>query len=173
MVVIDFDALTDSIPELWDDERRQPVLDRIRRANADGRPLPAEVAALLVCDGSMQRLIVDPYGRPLDLGRATPVVSSAQRTALTVRDGGCGFPTCDRPARHCDAHHLRHWHNGGLTNLDNLVLLCRHHHRLVHGPWWELGRDPTTGVITAERRGPGSDRVVTYRRDPRGVVFTS
>jgi Domain of unknown function (DUF222)/HNH endonuclease len=173
VVVIDFDALTDSIPELWDDERRQPVLDRIRRSNAEGRPLPAEVAALLVCDGSLQRLVVDSNGRPLDLGRATPVVSTAQRTALAVRDGGCGFPTCDRPGHHCDAHHLRHWRKGGSTNLDNLVLLCRHHHRLVHGPWWDIGRDPTTGVVTAERREPGSDRVVTYRRDSRGVVFTS
>ncbi len=173
VVVIDFDSLTDSIPELWDDERRQPVLDRIRRTNAEGRPLPAEVAALLVCDGSMQRLVVDPNGRPLDLGRATPVVSSAQRTALSVRDGGCGFPTCDRPGHHCDAHHLRHWRKGGATNLDNLVLLRRHHHRLVHGPWWSLRRDPVTGVVTAERREPGSDRVVTYHRDHRGVVFTS
>jgi HNH endonuclease len=68
----------------------------------------------------------------LEVGRATRVVSPAQRTALAVRDGGCVFPGCDRPPAWCDAHHLRHWLHGGTTDLANLVLLCRAHHRAVH-----------------------------------------
>jgi Domain of unknown function (DUF222)/HNH endonuclease len=70
--------------------------------------------------------------QPLEVGRATRVVSPAQRTALAVRDGGCRYPGCDRPPAWCDAHHLRHWLHGGPTDLGNLVLLCRAHHRAVH-----------------------------------------
>jgi Domain of unknown function (DUF222)/HNH endonuclease len=70
--------------------------------------------------------------QPLEVGRATRVVSAAQRTALAVRDGGCRYPDCDRPVAWCDAHHLRHWLHGGPTDLGNLVLLCRTHHRAVH-----------------------------------------
>ena len=70
--------------------------------------------------------------QPLEVGRATRVVSAAQRTALAVRDGGCRYPDCDRPVAWCDAHHLRHWLHGGPTDLGNLVLLCRRHHRAVH-----------------------------------------
>jgi Domain of unknown function (DUF222)/HNH endonuclease len=69
---------------------------------------------------------------PLEVGRATRVVSPAQRTALAVRDGGCVVPGCDRPPGWCDAHHLRHWLHGGPTDLANLALLCRAHHRAVH-----------------------------------------
>jgi len=70
--------------------------------------------------------------QPLEVGRATRVVSPAQRTALAVRDGGCRWPGCDRPPAWCEAHHLRHWLHGGATDLGNLVLLCRAHHRAMH-----------------------------------------
>jgi hypothetical protein len=70
--------------------------------------------------------------QPMEVGRATRVVSPAQRTALAVRDGGCVFPGCDRPLAWCEAHHLRHWLHGGATDLGNLVLLCRTHHRAIH-----------------------------------------
>ena len=49
-----------------------------------------------------------------------------------LRDGGCAFPGCDRPPRWCDGHHIRHWTDGGHTALTNAVLLCGHHHRLIH-----------------------------------------
>jgi hypothetical protein len=80
--------------------------------------------------------------QPLDVGRTTRVVQPAQRTALAVRDGGCVFPGCDRPLAWCEAHHLVHWLDGGPTDLDNLVLLCRAHHRAVHEGGWRLVRGP-------------------------------
>jgi hypothetical protein len=89
-----------------------------------------------------------PPTQPLEVGRATRTVSRAQRTALVVRDGGCGFPGCDRPQSWCEAHHLRHWLHGGPTDLANLTLLCRAHHRAVHEGGWQLGRDPD-GRLTA------------------------
>jgi Domain of unknown function (DUF222)/HNH endonuclease len=80
--------------------------------------------------------------QPLDVGRATRVVQPAQRSALAVRDRGCVVPGCDRPLAWCDAHHLWHWVDGGPTDLANLALLCRAHHRAVHEGGWQLTRGP-------------------------------
>ena len=68
----------------------------------------------------------------LDLGRTARYANRAQRRALTARDRGCAFPGCDRPHHACDAHHITWWEHGGPTDLDNLVLLCRFHHTLIH-----------------------------------------
>jgi hypothetical protein len=86
--------------------------------------------------------------QPLEVGRTSRVVTAAQRTALAIRDGGCVFPGCDRPLAWCEAHHLRHWLHGGPTDLANLALLCRTHHRAVHEGGWRLARDPD-GPLTA------------------------
>jgi hypothetical protein len=86
---------------------------------------------------------------PLDVGRATRVVAPAQRAALAVRDGGCVFPGCDRPLAWCDAHHLWHWVDGGPTDLANLALLCRAHHRRVHEEGWQLIRGPDGGFTAS------------------------
>jgi hypothetical protein len=57
-------------------------------------------------------------------------------------DGGCVLPACDRPLAWCEAHQVWHWVDGGPTDLDNLVLLCRAHHRAVHEGGWRLTRQP-------------------------------
>jgi hypothetical protein len=86
--------------------------------------------------------------QPLEVGRASRVITAAQRAALAVRDHGCVIPGCDRPLAWCEGHHLVHWLDGGNTDLDNLALLCRAHHRAVHEGGWRLGRDPD-GQLTA------------------------
>jgi hypothetical protein len=96
-------------------------------------PVDAAVARKLACEASVSRIVLGPRSEPLDVGRRTPVVPHALRRAVVVRDGHCRFPSCDRPHSWCDAHHVRHWADGGSTALNNLVLLCRRHHRLVHG----------------------------------------
>jgi Domain of unknown function (DUF222)/HNH endonuclease len=100
--------------------------------------------------------------QPLEVGRATRVIQAAQRAALAVRDGGCVFSGCTRPLAWCDAHHLRHWVDGGPTDLDNLALLCRAHHRAVHEGGWQLTRQPD-GQWTAT---PPHRRHPTARRHP-------
>jgi hypothetical protein len=95
--------------------------------------------------------------QPLEVGRATRVVQPAQRAALAVRDGGCVFPGCDRPLAWCDAHHLWHWADGGPTDLANLALLCRAHHRAVHEGGWQLIRGPD-GRFAAHPPDPGTGR---------------
>jgi hypothetical protein len=100
--------------------------------------------------------------QPLEVGRASRVVQPAQRSALAVRDGGCVFPGCDRSVAWCEAHHLRHWLHGGPTDLTNLALLCRTHHRSVHEGGWRLARGPD-GRLTASppHRTPGTHRQPT------------
>ena len=95
-------------------------------------PVPAELARQLACDASVMRVVLGARSEPLDVGRRTPVVSPAIRRAVILRDRHCRFPGCDRPQAWCDAHHVTHWADGGRTALDNLLLLCRRHHGLVH-----------------------------------------
>lgn len=103
-----------------------------RAALEDVGPISAETARRLACDASVTRVVTDARSMPLEVGRATKVVSPALRRALAVRDGGCAFPGCERPPGWCDAHHVKHWAEGGETGLSNLVLLCRPHHRVIH-----------------------------------------
>ena len=98
----------------------------------DAGRVTAEAARRLACDASVSRVITRGGSVPLEVGRRTPVVSPGLRRAVVVRDGTCRFPGCGRPRSWCDAHHAVHWADGGETNLSNLVLLCRPHHRMVH-----------------------------------------
>jgi hypothetical protein len=68
----------------------------------------------------------------LDLGRASRLVTPRLFLALCLRDRGCTFPGCSRPPSWCDAHHVKHWRDGGLTDLSNMTLLCPRHHTIVH-----------------------------------------
>jgi hypothetical protein len=96
--------------------------------------VPDAVARRLSCDASIRRVVMAGRSEPLDVGRRTPVVAPAMRRAVVIRDRTCRFPGCDRPHTWCDAHHVRHWADGGPTALRNLLLLCRRHHRAVHRP---------------------------------------
>jgi len=91
-----------------------------------------ETAFRLACDAGISRIITKGPSEPLDVGRRTRTIPPAIRRALIIRDGGCRYPGCDRPQRWSDGHLIKHWIHGGPTNLDNLVLLCRRHHRRVH-----------------------------------------
>src|SRR5664279_354626 len=104
-------------------------------------PLTAGAALRLACDATITPVLTAGPSEVLDLGRSVRLVSPAQRRALVVRDGGCVWPGCDRPPAFTDAHHLRHWIDGGATDLANLALVCRRHHRLVHAGW-ELAHRP-------------------------------
>jgi hypothetical protein len=96
-----------------------------------GAILTPAAARRIACDAAATQITRDG-GHTLDVGRTTRTIPPAIRTALIQRDQGCTHPGCHRPHRWCDAHHLIHWADGGPTNLDNLVLLCRRHHRMAH-----------------------------------------
>ncbi len=104
----------------------------------DGTDVSAETSRRLACDAGKVIMQHDSKGKILDVGRRTRTIPTAIRRALTVRDEGCQFPGCG--LRHCEAHHLKHWANGGETSLDNLVMLCRRHHRAVHEEGYRIER---------------------------------
>lgn len=82
--------------------------------------------------------VARPARVPLNLGRSQRLASPQQRAVLAVRDGGCTFPGCDAPTSWCDVHHVIEWDDHGLTDLDNLALLCRHHHGVTHRNGWTM-----------------------------------
>lgn len=92
----------------------------------------------LACDAAVLPAVLGGDSQVLDLGRQRRLINGPLRRALVLRDGGCAFPGCDRPPRWCDGHHIRHWADGGSTTLANAVLLCGHHHRLVHRGEWAV-----------------------------------
>ena len=117
----------------------QPApLTRERCQTSDGMPLPVAVVRRLACDAGVIPVVMGGASQVLDLGRRTRTVSTSQRNALIVRDGGCVFPGCDKPPSWCDAHHVIHWLKHGPSDLWNLVLLCSAHHHAVHEGGWGL-----------------------------------
>jgi hypothetical protein len=136
----------------------------------DGVAIAPETARRLACDSSMVS-ILELNGSPLSVGRKRRTIPPALRRALHARDRTCRFPGCEN-SRFVDAHHLRHWARGGETKLDNLLLLCRHHHRLVHErgfavqalPGGQIGfRRPDGAAIEHAPGAPRSDPVALVR----------
>jgi hypothetical protein len=108
---------------------------------ATGELSPATLRRL-ACDAEIIPAVLGTHSEPLDVGRTRRVVTPAIWAALVIRDRHCTFPACDRPPLMCHAHHLHHWVNGGTTSLDNLALLCGHHHRVIHHTPWKLRINP-------------------------------
>ena len=105
---------------------------------ADGEPLDPRTAAMLACDAHLSPVITRVDGDVLFAGRSTRLAPPGVRRVLVARDRGCIFRGCDAPPGHCDAHHIRHWQDGGETDVTNLALLCRRHHRMTHSRGWSL-----------------------------------
>jgi hypothetical protein len=112
----------------------------------------AATSRRLTCDCAVVEMHHNRCGATLDVGRRRRVISPALRRALQHRDRGCRFPGCGLTL--CDGHHVEHWADGGRTNLDNMLLLCRRHHRAVHEEGFrvELGLDGTPRFFRPDGR---------------------
>jgi hypothetical protein len=99
--------------------------------------IPGQVLARLTCNADLRLAVSHPDGHPADIGRRSRRVPADLRRALLLRDRSCRFPGCDQ-RRHLHAHHVVHWAADGPTNLDNLLMLCSHHHRFIHDRDWRL-----------------------------------
>ncbi len=98
----------------------------------DGSVIPGSLLEQWRCEAAMSRVLLDANEVMLSYGREERYANRELRRALAARDRGCAVPGCDRPPEHCDAHHIVFWENWGGTDIDNLVLQCRHHHRMIH-----------------------------------------
>ena len=131
-----------------------------------GTLLGPETIRRLACDGALIPAVLDTTGQPLWLGRTRRPFTSAQIRGLWLRDRNCSFPGCTAPATRCDAHHLRHWADGGPTDLSNGTLLCPRHHTIVHRDRLNATLTPT-GVHWDQR--PGSyDHALARAPTPEG-----
>ena len=121
----------------------------------------AETSRRICCDSNISPVVnrglspnwgQSPLNKTLNIGRKSRVIPPPMRRALRARDENCRFPGCTH--RHfIDGHHIRHWADGGETGLDNLVLLCRHHHRLVHEGGFACERSATGQLLFRDERG--------------------
>lgn len=120
------------------------------RCRLNGQRLTPETARELGCSAALTTILVDHFGLPLSVGRASRTATKAQRLALEIRDGGrCRYPGC--PSRFVDAHHIVEWERLGPTDLANLVLLCRRHHRQIHHAGYTIILDPQTAAVEVTR----------------------
>nr|WP_081902862.1 HNH endonuclease signature motif containing protein [Lentzea aerocolonigenes] len=117
----------------------EDLANQVGHATLDnGDRVPVEQVRELACNAGIIPMVLGGAGQPLNVGRKTRTFPAAIRRILVTRDRGCAFPGCGRPPRQCDAHHITHWANGGNTSVDNAVLLCRHHHTLIHQSKWDV-----------------------------------
>jgi hypothetical protein len=93
---------------------------------------------LAACDSPAFRLVLGAESEVLDVGRLTQQWPTGIRRAISHPDGGCIFPSCDRPPSRCDIHHCRPWEHGGPTSVANGALLCRRHHTFIHKNHWTI-----------------------------------
>ena len=124
----------------------------------DGSSLPDWLVATRSCDAGRVSVTVDRSGRPLDVGREHRLFTPRQRIALAVRDSGCLWRGCDRPASYCEAHHIDEWAaDHGRTDIDRGILLCRYHHMTLHNGGWRITRK---GTRDFELHPPGGEPAI-------------
>lgn len=116
--------------------------------------LPVSATALkrISCDSNVTRILLAEDSAVIDVGRSHRVVAGSTRRALNARDKCCRWPGCDRPASMTAAHHIKHWAQGGRTDLSNLLLLCHRHHWMVHEGGWQLVRSEGDALLTIPPR---------------------
>lgn len=193
------DALLKMATAYLNDQRNAPAkasdnylvtvhVDQSALESGDGRSgLPIESVKRLCCDGNAVVLVEDERGEPLSIGRKTRTVPTAIKRALKARDKGCSFPGCQHQ-RFVDAHHIRHWSAGGETSIDNLMLLCSQHHKLVHEGGFAIERDfenrwyfkrpdgravPDCGYRWADMKDDGVEEISKpFNNPPAGGLLT-
>jgi hypothetical protein len=133
----------------------------------DGPALDPGTLRCILCDTSTIVMLHDAKGGILNLGRKTRRINNALRRALKERDGGCRFPGCGN--RRADAHHRRHWVHGGETKLENLILLCRRHHRMLHDQQFVIASPQPGKFVFLRPDGQQIPPVATLPR-PHGTL---
>ena len=126
------------------------------RCDLDGiGPVTQTTLERISCGATIQRVVMAGKSIMLDMGRNTRLATPTQARAVRIRDSGCIFPSCDRPAQWCDIHHVYGWTHHGETNVDCLVCLCTRHHTLIHNSKWTITINPDgTFTTTHPTRAP-------------------
>ncbi len=121
----------------------------------DVGPITQATLEQIACGATLTRLVMAGESVVLDMGRKVRLATPAQARAIRIRDAGCIFPSCDRPAHWCDIHHVDEWADGGLTDVARMCCLCRRHHTLIHNSKWTIVINPDgTFQVTHPARAP-------------------
>jgi len=132
-------------------------------------PITANQARMLACDANVSRILTDGPSQILDVGRTTRTIPAGLRRAVIARDRGCIASGCTTPTWWCEVHHIRFWEHGGATSLDNLALVCRHHHHDIHLGGATIITTPDGAKRLRPPLRPPRMRVKPeWRRAPRG-----
>jgi len=138
----------------------------------EGQTTPVSITTVerQLCDRGTVPIHLDSDGQVVNVGRDRRLFTPRQRIGLAVRDGGCRFPGCDRPPSWCEAHHIDEWfRDQGRTDIADGVLLCRHHHLLIHNNEWQVTRQgadyfvvppPSVDPVRSPIPAPPKTRVV-------------
>ncbi len=161
-VTIDYESLATSGSMTTTVPAGRPCTD-------DGLRLSVAAVRRLACDADLIAVCLGTHGEVLDVGRTSRLVTPALWRALVARDHHCTFPGCTRPPVMGHAHHITHWADGGKTSLDNLVLLCGEHHRVVHHTPWQVRLNPHDGKpeFLPPTRGASQEPPTWIRHRPR------
>ena len=152
-------ASTNSLTALKSAERCQLILHiqagslNQSPQHLDGQWLPPSTARRMACDAGLLIVEEDEAGNVLNIGRKSRIIPPAMARALAIRDNGCQFPGCCE-TRYTEGHHIKHWADGGETKLDNLVTLCRYHHRELHKGSFYLTLKPSINNTVAKTDKP-------------------
>jgi hypothetical protein len=136
------------VPAGTPEDRLNPNLSHIENAPH----IAVETARRIACDCSIVKLSEDNNAQPLSISRKSRSIPPSINRALRARDQGCRFPGCTS-THFIDGHHIKHWADGGETSLENLVQLCRRHHRLVHEGGFGCERRADGKVVFRDQRG--------------------
>lgn len=129
-----------------------------------GTPVAGSLLDRALCTNGHRVVSVDAQGDPLDLGREQRLYTTKQNIALAMRDGGCRWPGCCAPASYTESHHIDHWNaDGGRTDIDRGILLCRFHHMLLHNQGWKITRDGKGEFVLHPPPGGGEPVVLRSR----------
>jgi len=129
-----------------------------------GDAIAGSVIDRAMCDVGTVEVVMDSCGNPLDVGRERRLFTAKQKLTLAVRDGGCMWPGCRVAASYCEAHHADRWSEGGRTDTECGILLCRFHHMLLHNAGWQIRRDSAGAFVLHPPPGTdGSPRVLRSR----------
>jgi hypothetical protein len=143
-------------------------------------PIGIETAQRHLCQAGVVAVMFDTDGQVINVGREKRLFTRRQRIGIAARDGGCRFVGCPRPPSWCEAHHIEEWHRDrGRTDVADGILLCRHHHLLVHNNGWKITRagaeyslvpprslDPNQRPIVAPAKSPIASRLLSRQAFP-------
>jgi hypothetical protein len=126
-------------------ELTRPGDDGVAFIEGTGIPVTMNTVNRMICDTGYRPVILGTEGSPLDLGREHRLFQPAQRLALNATQGGCVWPGCEKPPSFCEIHHIDEWSANGKTDVLDGVLLCKHHHVLLHSNGWKIHREGSAG----------------------------